>query len=126
MLSPSMMTRSNGRRACTAAICCASSYCARSPVPLSPITANVTDERPGGAAVRTTTAVAMRTRTGRSPSVAHRRPHEHRQTAVAESDALSLADAPHQPLDEAFRDRRLVTTRAKRVHPLVVADARHH
>ena len=40
MLSPSMMTRSNAKVARALAICCPTSYCGRSPVPLSPMTAN--------------------------------------------------------------------------------------
>src|SRR5438552_2647135 len=43
MLSPSMMTRSKGKVPCAFVICCAISYCGRSPVPLSPMAANLTE-----------------------------------------------------------------------------------
>src|SRR5262245_30178253 len=43
MLSPSMMTRSKRKVSCSLAICSATSYCARSPVPLSPKARNLSD-----------------------------------------------------------------------------------
>src|SRR5579864_2414195 len=43
MLSPSMITKSNGNSPRYDAISSASAYCASSPVPLSPMTANRTD-----------------------------------------------------------------------------------
>src|SRR5262245_60670035 len=43
MLSPSMMTRSNGNLEWAVVICCPMSYWGRSPVPLSPMAANFTE-----------------------------------------------------------------------------------
>src|SRR5215471_3082686 len=40
MLSPIITTSGKGNRACQAASCSPASYCGRSPVPLSPMTAN--------------------------------------------------------------------------------------
>src|SRR5262245_6521217 len=50
MLSPSMMTRSNGNFEWLLVICRATSYWGRSPVPLSPMTANFTESERFGSA----------------------------------------------------------------------------
>src|SRR5687768_3440651 len=51
MLSPTMMTNSYGKTARDAASRAATSYCAFSPVPVSPITANLTESCATGASV---------------------------------------------------------------------------
>src|SRR5688500_10643104 len=48
MLSPSMMTNSNGNTCRTFAIWAATSYCERDPVPLSPMMANRTESSSRG------------------------------------------------------------------------------
>jgi hypothetical protein len=47
-----MITSSNGNRARADVICCAMSNCGRSPVPLSPMTANFTESGRLGSAAR--------------------------------------------------------------------------
>ena len=80
MLSPSMMTRSNGNAAWVFAICCRDlDAAARSPVPLSPIAANFSEsglvgerrlcEAPPDAAAATKSSEVRRRRRGRG----HRR-----------------------------------------------------
>src|SRR5262245_26947865 len=64
MLSPSMMTRSKGKVACSFAICCPTSYCGRSPVPLSPIATNFSEPaRLGRATVCATRSATARNAT---------------------------------------------------------------
>ena len=48
MLSPSMIANSYGKTECAFHICAPVSVCARSPVPLSPITRNFTESLPIG------------------------------------------------------------------------------
>ncbi len=51
MLSPSMIANSNGKTLCDFQACAATSYCARSPVPVSPRTRNFTEFLPTGGRV---------------------------------------------------------------------------
>src|SRR2546422_3139389 len=113
MLSPSMITSSNGIRIRAATIWRATSYCTRSPVPLSPMTANRTELWVGappapGRTPRTPRTIVTSNRTAHLDS--ERRP-------------LSFLDPLEQPLHEPLGHGRFVSARAECVDPLRVAEA---
>src|SRR6267378_2174045 len=113
MLSPSMITRSNGIRVRAAAIWRATSYCTRSPVPLSPMTANRTALWAG--------AMPPPCRTPSTP----RTIVTSNRTAHLDSERrpLSFFDPLAQPLHEPLGHGRFVSARAECVDPLRVTEA---
>src|SRR5436190_19290960 len=74
MLSPSMITSSKGKVACSLVICPATSYWALSPVPLSPIAANFNESDRFGSAAAPATRPA--TAAAATTSVERARPGE--------------------------------------------------
>src|SRR5579884_3909654 len=136
MLSPSISTRSNGTRPCAATIWRARSYCTRSPVPLSPMTAKVTASArarsgasdPTGAAgaadVSSSSGTIATRRMARLRSERRRRPRRAEppvDARIGGRDAVTLGDAPVHGRDEPARGRLVVAAGAKRIHPLGVA-----
>src|SRR3954454_3124967 len=130
MWSPSISTSSNGNCQCAATICAATSYSYRSPVPLSPMTANRSASaaragrscRSNGHALAATISRARMT--GRITASFHacgggRRAQRPRRGAV---QPFAFGDLGQDPADEALRFVRRIAAGAKCVAPLLVAE----
>src|SRR5712692_9983335 len=128
MLSPSMRTISNGNLTRVATICRATSYSTRSPVPLSPITANLTASGfalAGSSCARNVpapdaskTRVTIRRCTGASLVAGHR------ETWRLLADTFALGHLGQQSSNESVGHRRLIAAGAERVGPLARTEAR--
>src|ERR1041385_2208127 len=124
MLSPSMITMSNGNRCRAVTICCPTSYSPLSPVPLSPMTANFTEAALTGRAVAPFCAGAIRLARRSSVRRATARRIAHRLISrYGPADAARLGNPAVQEGDEPRRQARFISTGSKRILPLPVGQA---
>src|SRR4029079_1239372 len=126
MLSPSMSTKSNGNDERDDTSCRATSYCGGSPVPLSPMTANLSESAACGSApstpawshataVSAVTIAATYTRTSSMGLI--RAPP--RRAAETPAHCKFLSDGA----DESRRDVRVIAAGAKSVLPLAITQS---